>query len=155
MKVLFLDIDGVLNSDRSDLAFGGLPDGFMPHDLARFDPVALALVRRLCAETGAAVVLSSSWRLHHTVQEAAAGLGLPVVDSTRDLGSSFGRSDEITLWLATHPEVTHYAIVDDMALHWPNAPHWQHFVRTSAAIGLTASEYFSLHRLLSSVEPIR
>lgn len=47
MKILFLDIDGVLNSDRSNMAFSGYPHSFSDADMAKFDNVALGLLRRL------------------------------------------------------------------------------------------------------------
>lgn len=152
-KVLFLDIDGVLNSERTELAFGSYPHDFSSAELARFDPVALRLVRKLCAMTDCSVVLSSSWRTCFTVHEVANGLDLPVMAATCDLGSTFDRAEEIAMWLAGHPEVTHYAIVDDMALDWLDAPHGAHFVQTDPAVGLTASNYRALLRLLTDRFP--
>jgi len=40
-KVLFLDLDGVLNSARSCYALGGFPHGFDSANMAKFDHVAL------------------------------------------------------------------------------------------------------------------
>src|SRR5882672_9208221 len=96
-RVLFLDIDGVLNSHRTATVqggpseFGGAPvgDGF-PHDfsekgLKKFDPVAVALVRQLCIETQCSIVLSFSWRIMFTPHECANGLDLPIFDRTPSL----------------------------------------------------------------------
>ena len=79
MKVIFLDVDGVLNSSRSVLA--RLPcqnearaelerlfkeDGEIPYGpkytLETLDPVAVGLVNRLAKEAGAQIVLSTSHR---------------------------------------------------------------------------------------------
>ena len=46
MKVLLLDIDGVLNSARTCTAFGGFPVR-LDH-LEAFDKVALGMIQRLC-----------------------------------------------------------------------------------------------------------
>lgn len=145
MKVLFLDIDGVLNSHRSIYAFNGCPHGFTPEHMALFDHVAIGLVRKLCQETGAVIVLSSSWRLLHATKEVAAGLNLPVIDRTPSLTGN--RGQEIAAWLAEHPSVTVYAIVDDDSdmLESQRA----HFVQTSHEDGLQFRDYQALLRVLN------
>jgi hypothetical protein len=55
MKILFLDIDGVVVTSRSHVALGKGSLMLSP------DPIALGLVDRLCRETGAKIVLSSTW----------------------------------------------------------------------------------------------
>ena len=81
VKIVFLDVDGVLNSSRSVLARTGarynesyaklenlyaedsnLPFG-VKHTLETIDPVAVSLVNRLIKESGAVLVLSTSHRL--------------------------------------------------------------------------------------------
>ena len=108
MKVLFLDIDGVLNSRRTAVAFGSYP-----HKLAhleRFDHAALGLVRRLC-EAGVSVVLSSSWREEYQHSEIGRALDLPIIGGTPVLSGS--RGSEIAAWLVEHEDVRTWAIVDD------------------------------------------
>lgn len=63
MNLIFLDFDGVLNSERSNLAYqtherkiGWEPEGL--------DEIAVRLMRRLAEEADAKVVISSSWRHH-------------------------------------------------------------------------------------------
>ena len=56
MKVIFLDIDGVLNSEEYYESF---PDGeFIPP----IDPVCVERLKRIVDRTGAKLILSSSWR---------------------------------------------------------------------------------------------
>jgi hypothetical protein len=143
-KVLFLDIDGVLNSRRSSVAFDGFPHSFSPKDMARFDHVAVALIRRLCAETDSAVVLSSDWRYTNSAHETANALGLPVIDVTPRLTSP--RGFEIQKWLDDHPEVTTYAVVDDNDLMFE--PHTSRFVKTDEETGLSLRNYLDLKQLL-------
>ena len=57
MKIIFLDIDGVLNSktyyktvDRTK------------KDWNRFNPLAVEMIRRLIEEFDASIVISSTWR---------------------------------------------------------------------------------------------
>lgn len=74
MKIIFLDIDGVLYSGRAAVLPANLQlaaqqndeDGrHSMRDIAEkceFDPCAIALVNRLCARTGARIVVHSNWR---------------------------------------------------------------------------------------------
>jgi hypothetical protein len=136
MKVLFLDVDGVLNSKawmiRSPRA------SFM-----ELDPAAIARVQRIVAQTGAKVVLSSTWRLMDELVVSLLRAGVPVFSKTPDLARKGGgllpRSREIAAWLLEHPEVTKYAIVDDDvdAGYGALAPS---FVHTDARYGLLDSE---------------
>lgn len=151
MKILFLDIDGVVNSRRTALAFGGYPHDFSPAGMARFDPVAIAMVRRLCRETKTSIVLSSTWRLHFTVAEVAAGLDLPVIDHTPNSPAGYdGRGHEIAAWLAAHPEVDSYAIVDDQAVMLPEQA--AHFGQTDEACGLSLDDYDRLYMILTDTD---
>ncbi len=111
MKVLFLDIDGVLNSHRTAYAFGGFPFDVDKHR-SRFDEVAIALVRNICTAAGAQIVLSSSWRTDKDWERIGASLNLPIVDRTPYLHPG-PRGEEIAAWLSAHPEVRCYAILDD------------------------------------------
>ena len=54
VKVLFLDIDGVVNNEYTRRKFG---------DFITLDPARVALVQRIVRNTGCEIVLSSSWRL--------------------------------------------------------------------------------------------
>ena len=62
MKVIFLDIDGVLNSDAYAVRY--------QEEILRekgyhifVDPEAVNRVKKICDETGAKIILSSSWRM--------------------------------------------------------------------------------------------
>lgn len=114
VNLLFLDIDGVLNSRRSALAFDGYPLVFK-RGLPQFDQVAIRMVRRLVRATKSKVVLSSSWRMDEQQWSLAAkSLRLPIIDRTpHDLGS-VPRGQEIQHWLDTHPHPDRqYVILDD------------------------------------------
>lgn len=140
MKVLFLDIDGVLNSTRSCIAHFGYPHGFTDAQLAMFDLVAVGLIQRLCQVNGISVVVSSSWRINHTWQEIGRALGLPTIDSTPRLVGSRGK--EIAAWLEQHPEVQRYAIVDDDSDMLPEQTPF--FVKTNGEEGLTMGDFRKL-----------
>jgi hypothetical protein len=146
-KVLFLDIDGVLNSTRSVIAFKGFPHGFDAPNMAKFDHAAIGMIRKLCEETDASIVLSSSWRILHTVHDCANGLDLPIFDKTPGGGGNRGK--QIEEWLDAHPEVTDYAIVDDdgdmLFTQYPR------FVKTNCNEGLTYKDYLALKGILGGV----
>jgi hypothetical protein len=143
-KVLFLDIDGVLNSERTCVAHDGFPHSFSKYDMAMFDHTAIALIRKLCEKTGCSIVLSSTWRLTSTVHEVAEGLDLPVFDATPVLPGIRGL--EINAWLSAHPEVTTYAIVDDNSDMM--ASQMSRFVQTDFQAGLSLRNYQELRHLL-------
>lgn len=125
MKVVFLDIDGVLNSQRSSIAFGGYPHDVVGYERAMFDEVALSLIRGIIKTAGASVVLSSSWRTTHAYADVGRALELPIIDATpRLLGP---RGKEIKAWLDNHAECTSYAIVDDDSDMLPEqSPYFVH-----------------------------
>lgn len=124
MKVIFLDFDGVLNSHafmRSDPV-----DGAHLRESAALDPAAVLRLNRLVAETGAAVVVSSSWRYGRSVDRLRGileerGFVGQVLDKTADwsrkemngLYVAQERGDEIRKWLDEHPEVTSFVVLDD------------------------------------------
>jgi hypothetical protein len=150
MKVLFLDIDGVLNSQRTVVACKGFPHSFDGHDRDKFDWIAVGLIRKLCDETGASICLSSSWRIIHSVHECANALDLPIFDRTPSLNGPRGM--EINAWLSEHPEVTTYAIVDDLSDMLPD--QLPNFVQTSEKNGLSIENWADLKRILGMDETI-
>ena len=112
-KIIFLDIDGVLNViPQGRDKYGGI---FHQHFVDN--------LRRIIDETGAKIVISSSWRSDgiETMRNMWKDRNLPgeVVDVTPHLRSKLwekedlGRGDEIQWWLDRHPEITGYVIVDD------------------------------------------
>jgi HAD domain in Swiss Army Knife RNA repair proteins len=103
MKVLFTDIDGVLNCR-------GTPN---PRKLPYvIDPSLLARFKAVVEATGAKVVLSSTWRYDPAGLFSARHWGLPFDDIVPDMPGR-PRRDEILSWLAAHPDVARYAVLDD------------------------------------------
>jgi hypothetical protein len=114
MKVIFLDINGVLCSMRSAAAHGGYPAPGNPSSWDRFDETAIALLRAAVTHTGARVVLGSNWRDTVNLGALEYRLGVKIHDVTRaatEEGDS--RGARVLDWLAAHPEVERYAILDD------------------------------------------
>ncbi|SHN40290.1 HAD domain-containing protein [Rhizobacter sp. OV335] len=144
MKVLFLDIDGVLNSTRTCVAFGGFP--MQLDHIAAFDQVAIRLLQRVCDNTGAKVVLSSAWRLHCNFADAGRAFGLPIIDRT-DNGMG-PRGSQIQRWLDARDDIEAYAIIDDDSDMLPQ--QLASFVKTNAEDGVTWSSFKALCRILGA-----
>ena len=96
MKVLFLDIDGVVNNKRTKENF----KGFMA-----IDPAMAALVQRIVRNTGCEIVLSSSWRLFQNGRDEIERKICKFADITPILHAP--RGYEIKVWLTPHPEIEH------------------------------------------------
>jgi hypothetical protein len=103
MKVVFLDIDGVLNCKKTKN-----PRNF-PYVV---DPKLLGRLNRLLDRTAAKVVLSSSWRLDPIGILAAKHWRVPFIDTCPDLPKR-PRSEEILGWMAANPKASRFAVIDD------------------------------------------
>lgn len=129
MKVLFLDFDGVLNSSQWLSEVRTYVTGAWTNT-NWFDPAAIARLNKIIEETGAKIVVSSSWRIGRTVLDlckilfGAGFVGAIIGKITDELRrASEGRlrpeiepvtrGEEIKIWLNAHPQVTHFAVVDD------------------------------------------
>jgi hypothetical protein len=103
MKVIFLDIDGVLNSDETS----------NPRDLPYIvDKKLLGQLRKLLERTKAKVVLTSSWRIDPVGLFAARYWKVPFMDVSPDMPDR-PRCEEIRTWLKYHPRITRYVVIDD------------------------------------------
>ena len=141
MKVLFLDIDGVLNSMEF---FARLPS---TRSMCEVDPKAVKRVLRVLEVTGAKLVLSSTWRLSAELVERLRAVGLPIYDMTPSLGTE-PRYKEIGAWLVEHMEATKYAIIDDDT----DAEIKGRFVRTHPKYGMYGKHEKALIALLGEKE---
>jgi Swiss Army Knife RNA repair-like protein len=116
-KVIFLDIDGVL------VTLGSIKRGRSGLH-AEPEPSCVEALNSILDSTGAKIVVSSTWRFGGIAQirqilkrwgVRAKVIGL-TPNLTRQLGAvwvSSTRGDEIRLWLASHPEVEKFVILDD------------------------------------------
>jgi len=117
MKIIFLDIDGVLCTDRSHMAYKGPRSSYMQH----LDPVGVKLVESLQEETGAEIVISSSWSEFHDMQSMLAilmnaGFSFPNFHNnwkTIKNHKYSNRGEEIAMWEKMHGTPESYVIIDD------------------------------------------
>ena len=114
MKVIFLDVDGVLNNDFTTTRTRGGAE-FV-------DDYLIERLKRLIDVTGATVVMSSSWRYgltcekHHDdfveLLERLEEHGVHVEDYTPTMNTAH-KSIEIEHYLLDHPEIDSFVILDD------------------------------------------
>lgn len=161
--VIFLDFDGVLNTERwhNQANREELKDEYG----YRFDPIAVSNLRKIVDETGAAIVISSSWKCMGlaTMQKMWKDRQLPgkVIDITpnsvsdefllnvdlNDMDLLSIRGQEIKDWLMTNGGCDcKYVIFDDMndVLQEQEA----HFVWVDPAVGITKGNVAQAIRIL-------
>lgn len=154
-KLIFLDIDGVLHTDRQNRINRGR---------ARpFDPEAISALNRILNETGAKIVISSMWRHYYKTpalfDEMLVDQGLPagsVVGFTPDLGrdhsynSTYERGDEILAYCGSLDYRVRIAVIDDMN-DMSDLPD-ECFFQTTTQTGLTEAIADKIIRYLNDEE---
>lgn len=81
--------------------------------LINLDSIPIAKLNYLLSQTGAKIVVSSSWRSDSALQEIFAIVGIPAYIDITPYCESRHRGTEIKMWLDKHPEVENYVILDD------------------------------------------
>lgn len=116
-KIIFLDIDGVLNCNKSkiDKTIGYLG----------IDDDKLIKLKTIIDKTGAEIVLCSSWKegwfpelsykylqdnFGNLIDKKFGKFGLKIIDKTEDQG--FNRGEGIINYIKIH-KIKHYAVLDD------------------------------------------
>lgn len=145
VSLIFLDIDGVMNSQKSrKMKFDSKEGRLKMDDFPA--PLMLENLQLITSRTGCEIVLSSTWRLlppkAAQLKACFEELGLKMIGTTPDL-QDCGRGDrvdEILQWLEEAgdgvPEA--WVAIDDMDLVRMNDRlEDKHFVKTNDAVGLT------------------
>lgn len=142
MKIVFLDIDGVLNNRYTEENFEGFV--FVSDE-------KILLLKEILDATGAELVLSSSWRegwirkesdvsavgaevwLFEALQEKLGEYGIELLDHT---GESGHRGEEISAWLECFgtKKIDAYVVLDDRDEELQE--HSAHLVQTDLEDGL-------------------
>ena len=154
MKVIFLDVDGVLNAFLKNTR-----QFYVETNHIRVDESKVRLLSEIVRETGSVLVLHSGWRLWfdhdlHLVRPETVALvtalqkhQMVLMDKTPDMTTaeiretkrfSLVKAKEIRAWLAEHPAVTRYLVLDDLNLHDPDLAVFQ--IKTDPAVGLTRQD---------------
>lgn len=154
MKVIFLDIDGVLNSN-----FWNESHQIEISDGTLIDEEKIKLLAELVEKTDAKIVLHSGWRIwfdtnlkplrkeSEQLVNMFDEVGLSIYDVTPDLTTeeirrskkfSLVKADEILLWLKSQGEVSAWVVIDDLDLN--NELIESHQIKTDSKIGLTMED---------------
>ena len=146
MKIIFLDIDGVMNSD---MYFKSVDT--RQNNRSRFDPNSVKMITRLIEEFNAIIVISSTWRFGAKKELAkelkASGLIKHLhKDWFTPILTLGHRGKEIKMWLDQHPDIKDYLILDDDDEILEE--HHQKFVRTKIYDGMQAEHYYKAREIL-------
>jgi len=129
MKVIFLDIDGVLNNINDNITSGEILDISTLFSESDIDIIFIKRLNQIINKTNAKVVISSSWRKSNRTK---LGLSIDelkavfknkefkgeIIDFTPHLyrtknGICQDRIDEIQYWLDHNLNVKNFVILDD------------------------------------------
>jgi hypothetical protein len=121
MKIIFLDIDGVLNN------YDTLGEGL------DWEPSLVEILNRIIKETEAKVVISSTWRRTERHRNIIKNdMKINFIDITPKLWEE--RGYEIQAWLDKNPDVERFIILDDDS----DMVHlMSHLIQTDGKFGLT------------------
>ncbi len=156
-KVIFLDVDGVLNDMNSKSRVSPMIVGI--------DKAHVRLLKYIVDQTGAGIVLTSTWKRdwephrRSTEQPTHAGkylanklfdFGLKPIDKTKDHEED--RGDGIRLWLKEHPSVKNFVIIDDDVFPDYSGDLWPHTVFTFWQRGLRKEDADDAIKILNRGE---
>jgi len=155
-KLIFLDIDGVLNHIGHAVAFQGKK---VAYRACSIDSVALGLLKWVCKVTDTEIVISSTWRREGIdwIKGVFEGHGWslpPIVDRTPSQNGYGGhRGTQIKEWLDGHTyhsgNCTYVIIDDDSDMFDEQKPF---FVHTDSNLGFTLYDAINCVELLGVIE---
>ena len=146
MKVLFLDVDGVITHQH-----------YKNKEREGLDPEKIKLIARIVKDTGAFIVLSSSWRLSYDqktekkdwdyilLEKCLGDAGVSIYDITTripfsdSLGWRRTRPLEILDWVVEH-KVNSFVILDDDEWDFARYGLDKHWVNTSSEYGISMKD---------------
>ena len=137
-RVLFLDFDGVLNSNRYNQ--------FKSTSANIIDPTAVELLNDIVKKTDCVIVISSAWRTSNTIQALIAHLkgsgfnyGTETVIGTTIINDLSHRGLEVQDWLFLNKHRGKFIILDDLPREeFGFVGDW--LIQTDINYGLTQAE---------------
>ena len=114
--IIFLDIDGVLRTHKSDLEWSqrlGVPIPVSVYD-RRFDRKIVSYINEIVGYTRAKIVVTSTWRVKYSLEELKQifrdnGITAEIIGKT-DIG--LNRGEEIEQYISEN-EIENYVVIDD------------------------------------------
>ena len=146
MIIIFLDIDGVMNSETYYKFVNTKQKSF-----SRFNPISVNIVTKLVKEFEAKIVISSLWRFamkKELSQELKKSNLVNYLhnDWSTPIIQPGHRGKEIKLWLDSHPDITDFLILDDDEDILPE--HSSRHIKTTLLEGLQEEHYFRAREIL-------
>lgn len=146
MKIIFLDFDGVISTNRAYLA--NMADSVLHRDEKWIDPIACTMLRRLCKQYEYTLVVTSTWRkfgkpriqsvlTQHNLWEYVHEDWKTV--EIWDKGSRNSRPLEIEEWLSRN-KCDHYLILDDDCFNWTEH-QFTRWIKTDTLNGFSTQNY--------------
>lgn len=151
MKVIFLDIDGVLNCRTSKSYCHDDECGL----ITGIDSDKVKRLAKIVEATNAKIVLSSDWRVgwekYYTTRKPSHAKyldnhlkkkgNLTIFDKTPLSHGGYWRGEEILTYLRSHPDITNYVILDDIFFEdFSIKEIEEHLVLTNAEVGLADAD---------------
>ena len=140
-KIIFLDFDGVMVTDRyqeEQIASGGV---LRDSHGAVFDPECVRNLRQIIDITDARIVVTSTWKMSLGLDGIIwmwSNRHLPgnILDVTPDI-APIHRGNEIAAWLAAQTGAVRYVIIDDCPiLDFFREEQLQHLFKVDERTGL-------------------
>lgn len=136
MRIIFTDIDGVLN----------------PHWKTKWSKNAISIYNKMCKDFDLKPVITSTWRINHTKEQLQKifieqGIDVEIYDYT-PLIDQADRGVEINAWLSNN-EVDNFVIIDDKTSDIER--HIGNVVKVRSWIGLTQEEYDEVMMVLEKI----
>lgn len=166
-RLLILDIDGVLKSIRSAIAFKDL-NNMLGTSLAgsckypvefrkesfNLDPICIQFIKNLVEDYDLKVVISSTWRIYSCIEHFHQMFRLYdweteniIIDFTPCTKSGC-RGEDVSQYIKNHPEVDDYIIIDDNNDFSPEQKN--HLILTNMEFGFTHKDYEKAIELLEA-----
>jgi len=151
MNIIFLDIDGVLRTDKSDRQWSESTKQPIPKSVfdRLFSTSSISTLNEIIYYTKAKIVITSTWRTKHTLDELREifkirGFRGEIIDKTEFIGN---RGEEIQEWLDTH-RVNKYVVIDDNIKDIVPHVNSKRVVKCESNIGLTSDLFEKITDLL-------
>ena len=166
MKVIFLDIDGVLNSER--LMNRRISEGFksdcdeeLYHNI---DEIEVERLANFCEEYNVKIVLSSSWRcwnleetiedlshlrykhIHPIIKYIVGVTPRLYVEKPNGGWNHLDRGHEIQKYIDKHKDIEEYIIIDDDSDMLEGQTN--NFLQTDFRVGLQETDYPKIKQIL-------